>query len=56
MTFIGLKVSSFTQEVLNWVLKSLRNDEMLPSERAILSRAKEAFDLKPSENEWETLL
>lgn len=56
MIFLGLKIDRLTLEVLHWILRSLRNDEMLPSERAILSRVKEAFDIKPSEEEWESLL
>ena len=44
--FISLKLDIISLECLQWVLKSLRRDEMMPSEKAILSRIKEAFAFK----------
>jgi hypothetical protein len=48
VTFLSLRFEQLSLESLLWTLRSLRKDEMLPSERAIQSRMKEAFDLKPS--------
>ena len=39
-----------------WILRSLKSDEMLPTERAIQSRMKEAFDVKPNTTQWKQLL
>ena len=41
-----MKLPFLSYEALLWVLQSLRKDEMQPSERAIVSRAKEAFGVK----------
>ncbi|CAG9335870.1 unnamed protein product [Blepharisma stoltei] len=54
--FIGLKLESLSLESLQWVLKSLKIDEMLPIERTIQSRIKEAFDFKPTNSQWRNLL
>ena len=39
-----------------WVLRSLKNDEMIPTERAVQSRMKEVFDYKPEVPEWNDLI
>mmetsp|Transcript_7372 Transcript_7372/g.7229 ORF Transcript_7372/g.7229 Transcript_7372/m.7229 type:complete len:705 (-) Transcript_7372:36-2150(-) len=54
--FCSFKLESVSLESLLWVLRSLRIDEMMPTERAIQSRMKEAFDFKPSPSQWENLI
>ena len=54
--FVSLKVSSCGLEVLTWTLRSLSVDEMLPSEKAIMARMREVFDLKPSPADWQGLM
>jgi len=56
MSFISMKLSSLSLESLLWTLRSLRLDEMIPTERAIMSRMKEAFEFKPSPIQWDNLL
>lgn len=56
MMFISLKLKSVSLEALLWSLRSLKNDEMIPSERAIQSRMKEVFDFKPNSNQWANLM
>jgi hypothetical protein len=53
---VSLRIAQLNCEVLTWIIKSLKIDEMLPSERAIIARAKEAFDYKPSSEEWSEIL
>ena len=55
MYFSSLKIESLSFESLLWALRSLKVDEMLPTERAIQSRIKEAFDFKVSSSEWSYL-
>ena len=50
--FVSLKLDIISLECLQWVLKSLRLDEMMPSEKAILSRIKEAFAFKVQNEIW----
>jgi hypothetical protein len=54
--FVSLKVETCSLEVLTWTLRSLCADEMLPSEKAVMARMREVFDLKPSQNEWQSLM
>ena len=49
---ISLKTEKLIHKVLLWVLRSLKNDEMISTEKAIQSRIKEAFDLKLSPQSW----
>jgi transcriptional accessory protein Tex/SPT6 len=56
LKFISLKLDTISYECLNWVLKSLRCNEMTPSERAIQSRIKEAFALKIQPNIWQEII
>ena len=56
LSFVSLKADCLSLELLLWTLRSLKNDEMLPTERAIQSRIKEAFDFKPSQQQWQQLL
>ena len=49
---ISLRVEKLSHKVLLWVLRSLKNDEMISTEKAIQSRIKEAFDLKVPPQVW----
>ena len=49
---VSLKVDTLNVKVLLWVLRSLRADEMISTEKAIQSRIKEAFDLKSNPAGW----
>ncbi|OMJ93268.1 hypothetical protein SteCoe_3850 [Stentor coeruleus] len=53
---ISLKIDKLDQECLLWVLRSLKNDEMISTEKAIQSRLKEAFDFKPAGNTWTSFI
>lgn len=54
--FTSLKIDSLSFESLLWTLRSLKADEMLPTERAVQSRMKEGFEFKVSALEWSSLL
>lgn len=54
--FISLKLEVMSLECLDWVLLSLSQDEMTPSERAIQSRVKEAFAFKLSNDVWREIM
>ena len=43
---VSLKITILSHECLQWVITSLRRDEMTPTEAAIKNRTKEAFALK----------
>ncbi len=51
-----MRLKFLTFESFNWVLRSLQKDEMFPNERAIQSRAKEAFGIKITSYLWEILM
>lgn len=46
LSFISLKLEIISYECISWVIKSLKIDDMTPSEKAIQSRVKEAFALR----------
>lgn len=54
--FLSLPVSHLTNQTLYYAICSLKQDEMLPTERAILARLKEAFDFKPKAEDWSKFL
>ena len=56
LCFFSLKLEIVSFECINWVLTSLKQDEMTPSEKAIISRIKEAFALKINPTLWEFFL
>lgn len=56
MFFTCLKISSLSYESIIWTLRSLKQDEMLPTERAIQSRIKEVFDYKIPATDWESFI
>ena len=49
---VSLKVENLSVKVLLWVLRSLKADEMISTEKAIQSRMKEAFDIKINPLMW----
>ena len=53
---VALKVEKMNAKVFLWVLRSLKADEMISTEKAIQSRIKEAFDLKMSPQAWVNFL
>ena len=56
LSFLSLALDLISHECIHWVLTSLRNDEMTPSERAIQSRIKEAFAFKIPAPLWECIM
>ena len=40
LLFVSLKLDHFSLQALQWTLRSLKKDEMVPTERAIMSRVK----------------
>lgn len=45
---VSQKIEKLTPEILLFVLRSLKNDEMIPTEKAIQSRVKETYEFKVS--------
>lgn len=56
MFFTCLKINSLSYESVIWTLRSLKQDEMLPTERAIQSRFKEVFDFKIPSVDWDLFI
>lgn len=56
LSFISLKLDIISHECIQWVLYSLRKDEMTPIERAIQSRIKEAFAFKIITPLWDFII
>jgi hypothetical protein len=56
LNLISLNLRVMTYQSLQWVILSLRNDEMTPSEKGLQSRIKEAFGLKLDAQVWEMLM
>jgi hypothetical protein len=56
VSYVSLKLEHMSLQGLLWVLRSLKHDEMIPTERAIQSRMKEVFDYKPTALQWSNLL
>ncbi|CAG9329364.1 unnamed protein product [Blepharisma stoltei] len=54
--FVSLWLEQVTLEILLWTLRSLKNDEMMPTEKAIQCRMREVFDLKPTDSQWNQLI
>ena len=53
---VSLKIEVLSHQCLQWVITSLRRDEMTPTEAAIKNRTKEAFALKIYDEQWETIM
>jgi hypothetical protein len=56
ITTVSLKLNTINLNVLLWTIYSLKLDQMLPTERAIQARIKEAFDYKITTDEWKELI
>lgn len=56
VNLVSLTAENLSLELLLWTLLSLKNDEMLPTERAVQSRIKEAFDVKPTPQQWQMFM
>lgn len=53
---VSLKIQVMSHQCLQWVITSLRRDEMTPTEAAIKNRTKEAFALKVYDEQWEIIM
>ena len=54
--FVSLKIQVLSHQCLQWVITSLKRDEMTPTESAIKNRTKEAFDFKTQSDYWEAVM
>ena len=54
--FLSLSLSCISVEALSWILKSIKNDKMQPSQNLIHSRIKEFFDIKIGQKEWKKFI
>jgi hypothetical protein len=52
LVFISLLLNSVSHEVIVWILLSIKNDKMKPTDKLILSRIKEYFLLKVNQKDW----
>ncbi|OMJ77205.1 hypothetical protein SteCoe_23239 [Stentor coeruleus] len=53
---VSLKINEIDPKVFLAVLRSLKRDEIFPSEKAIQSRIREGFNIKYSHHEWNELM
>jgi len=54
--YFGLLLKGLDVASLIYVLKSIKNDRMTPTEKLILSRIKECYGLKIDQNQWKSIL
>jgi len=54
--YIGMLLDRLTVESLTWIVQSIRNDLMTPTEKLILSRIKECYGLKVDANFWKAMI
>eukprot|EP00826_Nyctotherus_ovalis_P043831 TRINITY_DN4670_c0_g1_i1.p1 TRINITY_DN4670_c0_g1~~TRINITY_DN4670_c0_g1_i1.p1 ORF type:complete len:622 (+),score=168.67 TRINITY_DN4670_c0_g1_i1:514-2379(+) len=54
--FVSINLPVVSLESVMWILKSLENDQMTPTERSVQSRFKESFGIKISALEWEKVM
>ena len=54
--YVSLQTETITIESLGWVCRSIKRDAMTPTEKLILSRIKECYDLKLEADYWNALL
>lgn len=52
LCFVSLRIEIISYECISWVLRSLSQDEMTPSEKTIHNRIKEAFAHEVDANFW----
>ena len=56
LSFISLQLEIISHECVQWVLQSLKKDEMTPTEKAVQSRIKEAFAFKIPSSLWDCVM
>lgn len=54
--YVSLQLEVITIEALGWVCRSIKKDAMAPTEKLILSRIKECYDIKIDADSWAALL
>jgi len=54
--YIGMLLDRLTIQSLTWIVQSIRNDLMTPTEKLILSRIKECYGLKVDANFWKGMI
>ena len=52
LRYCSLLLESISLEALTWILLSIKNDRMKPTDKLVLSRIKEYFLLKLSQKDW----
>jgi len=56
MHYFGILLDNLTIESLIWVVKSIKNDSMTPTEKLIQSRIKESYGLKIDPVQWKQIV
>jgi hypothetical protein len=56
LRYISLLLSTVSVEAIAWILWSIRNDRMKPTDKLVLSRLKEYFLLKVAQKDWAAAL
>eukprot|EP00828_Plagiopyla_frontata_P015104 TRINITY_DN1962_c0_g1_i2.p1 TRINITY_DN1962_c0_g1~~TRINITY_DN1962_c0_g1_i2.p1 ORF type:complete len:537 (+),score=57.84 TRINITY_DN1962_c0_g1_i2:178-1788(+) len=54
--FVSLQLDCLTMQSLIWVLRSIRQDLMTPTEKLIQSRIKQCFKLKLNQKQWDGII
>ncbi|KAL4448784.1 hypothetical protein ABPG74_012873 [Tetrahymena malaccensis] len=54
--FVSLKLEYISLQSLIWIIKSIKQDLMTPTDKLILSRIKECFGLKLTPKSWDMIL
>ena len=54
--YLSLSLSSISVEALSWIILSIKNDKMQPSQNLIHSRIKEYFDIKINQKDWKKFI
>lgn len=54
--YVAYIIDYLSVECLTWVIESIKEDKMTPSEKLINSRLKESFDLKLSSKMWDSII
>lgn len=54
--YVSLLLDTISIECLYWVVRSIQEDLMAPTEKLILSRLKESFDIKVHSKLWNYIM
>lgn len=54
--YLSLALKTISVEALSWIIMSIKNDKMQPSQSLIHSRIKEFFDIKIGQKEWKKFI